>query len=128
MVSWNVTSCFQSKSKLKPSGRARIKIHVSDSWRNAILSVDNTANENVISRRLVIEVLGTEIAVIDKETAEFVRTRLSGEELEGYVDLTWCFEENTYRVQKLRLYVTTDHDPPYDVRLGKQAAKSYNLA
>lgn len=119
------------QSKQKPT-RAHIDIQTkgpdgSNYCNSAVLSYDRKPGENLVSRRLVENVLHIDVRSIDKESAAFLTRKLPGENVEGFVDLQWSFEDEKQK-QTTRLYVAADPDPPYDVRLGKQAAKRYGLA
>jgi len=98
-----------------------------DTTRSAILSCDTATDSNVISHRLVTKVLGEQYHPIDKEGALPVQTELYGEQIDGYVDLDWCWERNTGKWHNTRFLVTTMYNPPYDAVLGRKDAEYYGL-
>lgn len=83
---------------------------------------------NLVSPKLVLEVLRLEVQIDEKEGASrkipFQATLL---ETRGYVDLEWGFRKSR-KTQKTRFAVTSQYDPPFDVLLGRETAIESGLA
>ena len=96
-------------------------------WRIAKLSFDTTAETNLISQRLVTEVLGLTINPLEKECNTCVE-RQSGEvDAQGYVDLVWSFERSRKIFEPTRFVVTSTYDPPFDAVLGRSDSIKHGL-
>lgn len=95
-------------------------------WRAAILSIDSNSDSNVISQKLVTNVLCEPIHPIDKEAT---KPNEGGHEQQpqGYVDLDWCLRENSKRIHRTRFLISSTYDPPFDAVLGKNDASEYGL-
>lgn len=117
--------------QLRKPVQIEIKAHTPDNtetWRVAILSCDPKSEANVISEQLVTQVLRTPVCPLDEKAAAALEQR--GRHLDrvnGYVDLVWCFGNNTIRMQSTRFLVTSSHDPPYDAVLGRPDAEQHGL-
>ncbi|KAH7071639.1 hypothetical protein FB567DRAFT_538542 [Paraphoma chrysanthemicola] len=98
-----------------------------DIWRVAMLSCDLKSDTSLISQNLVTNVLGAHIHPFDKETTMQGAGRINTSEADGYVDLVWCFENNSNRMHNTRFTVTSCHDAPYDAVLGKGDAEHYGM-
>jgi hypothetical protein len=94
-------------------------------WRIAKLSLDTTAGTNLISQRLVTEVLGLTINPLECNTCV---ERQSGEiDAQGYVDLVWSFERSRKIFEPTRFVVTSTYDPPFDAVLGRRDSIKHGL-
>jgi hypothetical protein len=92
-----------------------------------MLSCDPQSNTNVISQSLVTNVLGAHIHPLDKETISHGKEQINVQEVNGYVDLYWCFEENSKRLHNTRFIVTSSQNAPYDAVLGRRDAEHYGM-
>jgi hypothetical protein len=120
----------QKKSPLRNPMPIEIRARTSDdveTSRGAILSCDPTSNANTISHRLATKVLNEPVHSFDHTFTEQSRARIHGEEVGGYVDLEWCFENNTKRWHTSRFLVTKTYNPPYDAVLGRSDAEIYGM-
>ena len=81
---------------------------------------------NVISRKLVTAVLCAHIQPFDIETATQEKDQIDTK-IEGYVDLSWRFENNSKETHTTRFLVPTCSNPPYDAVLGKIDAEYYGM-
>ncbi|KAJ9665653.1 hypothetical protein H2201_004137 [Coniosporium apollinis] len=99
------------------------------SWRIAILSFDPTTDSNLISPKLVTEVLGMTIHPLDGKEGELPYEQFKGQEMntQGYIDLAWCFQRSR-TVYNTRFVVTTTYNPPFDAVLGRKSAVEIGLA
>ena len=97
-------------------------------WRFAKLSYDKTTESNLISPKLVTEVLGRAITPSDMEYGKFVG-RFNGQDMEtqGYVDLVWCFQNQRNIYEHTRFVVTSTYDPPFDAVLGRRDSIKYGI-
>ncbi|KAH3917013.1 hypothetical protein HBH56_051110 [Parastagonospora nodorum] len=119
----------EDRTRLQPTPieiRARLSEDTETS-RVAILSYDPTSNTNIISYHLATKILEEPIHTLDNSSTNHVRTKIHGEEIGGYVDLDWCFEETSKRWHTSRFFVTTTYDPPYDAVLGRRDAEDYGM-
>ncbi|EUC43053.1 hypothetical protein COCMIDRAFT_101886, partial [Bipolaris oryzae ATCC 44560] len=98
-----------------------------DTWNRAVLICDSGVDYNIISHQLVTEVLQVPMQTIDEKMDAYVHTYGRGEEVVGYVDLTWCFEKNNKWMQTTRFWVTSTGNPCYDVILGRKDAEQCGL-
>ncbi|KAH3942720.1 hypothetical protein HBH98_183890 [Parastagonospora nodorum] len=122
----------EDRTRLQPTPieiRARLSEDTETS-RAAILSYDPVSNTNIISYHLATKILDEPIHALDgslpytdDSLKNHVRMRIHGEEIGGYVDLDWCFEETSKRWHTSRFFVTSTHDPPYDAVLGRRDAE-----
>jgi hypothetical protein len=122
--------CSQKARKPRRPVQIEICSQASDgieAWRVAVLSYNPKSNTNVISQELVTTVLGAPIHSIDKDTTESAHGRKHYAEMDGYVDLDWCFESNRQTLQSTRFFVTSCHNPPFDAVLGSPDAKRYGM-
>ncbi|KAF2638241.1 hypothetical protein P280DRAFT_431405 [Massarina eburnea CBS 473.64] len=90
-----------------------------ETWSAAILSSNPKTRQNVVSQRLVTEVLGQPFHTLDKEG----ETNYEQDGI-GYVDLVWC-RGNGRNINTTRFFVSSIYDPPYDLVLGKSDAQNY---
>ncbi|KAH7081863.1 hypothetical protein BKA63DRAFT_487523 [Paraphoma chrysanthemicola] len=124
MTGCNFCNVFCLGNKQDTSYDIEIRAHTPDSrdsWRVAVLSYNWKADNNVISQEL-LNVLGTPVQHFDEHTTKPKKGRKQRHDVDGYVDLEWCFE-HTKTIIKSRFYVTSVHDPPYDAVLGGADAK-----
>jgi hypothetical protein len=93
------------------------------------MSFDTASNINIISRRVVKEILNKPINNLEKENREYIQQESGCENLgEGYVDLTWCLEQHPRRVfGPTRFVVSGMYDPPFDAILGYRDTRGYGL-
>lgn len=69
--------------------------------------------------------LGAQITPLN--TIAYRKEQLHLPEVDGYVDLYWCFVNNSTQAYNTRFVVTSAKDPPYDAVLGKRYAKHYGM-
>jgi len=97
-------------------------------WRIAKLSFDATADTNLISPRLVTEVLGLTISPLEKGCNAYAELRSEEEaDAQGYVDLVWSFETSRKIFEPTRFVVTSTYDPPFDAVLGRGDSIKHGL-
>ncbi|KAH3964153.1 hypothetical protein HBI56_168050 [Parastagonospora nodorum] len=119
----------EDRTRLQPTPieiRARLSEDTETS-RAAILSYNPASNTNIISYHLATKILDEPIHTLDDSSTDHVRMRIRGEEIGGYVDLDWCFEDKSKRWHTSRFFVTTTYDPPYDAVLGQRDAEHYGM-
>lgn len=92
-----------------------------------MLSCNPNSDINVISQSLVTNVLGAHIHPFDKETTTQGKGRINTQEVDGYVNLVWCFENNSKRMHNTRFIVTSCRNAPYDAVLGKGDAEHHGM-
>ncbi len=73
------------------------------------------------------KVLGQQICPVDKEASINQKNHTFGENIDGFVNLDWCWEDNTQQLNNTRFFVTTTYDPPYDAVLGREDAIIYGM-
>jgi hypothetical protein len=83
----------------------------------------------VISKKLATSVLNKPIYQLEKEDMEWMARHDECDGLgEGYVDLTWCFEQSPRRIYgPTRFIVSATYDPPYDAVLGRRDSVNYGI-
>jgi hypothetical protein len=81
----------------------------------------------MISQKLVTNILGAPIHSFNKEATTHGQDRINTEEVDGYVDLVWCYEKNSKRMHNTRFFVTSCYSPPYDAVLGKKDAEHFGM-
>ena len=88
---------------------------------------DNSLETNLISPKLVTEILNMAIQPLDKEGQPYCN-HFDGKDwdIQGYVDLVWCFQ-NSRKVYETRFAVTANNDPPIDTVLGRTSGLEYGL-
>ena len=97
----------------------------STEWKKAIASYDTGTQCNVISRRLVEEML--DVRIVDDANPPVAEGEVLGSstKLHGYAELEWSTESRTDR-QISRFYVTKDPHVPFDIvlapKLGEKIA------
>lgn len=96
-------------------------------WRVAMLSCNPNSDINMISPKLVANTLGVSLQPPDKQDTSYGHGRKGAEEVEGFVDLTWRFEMRSVTPYKMRFFVTSNDDPPYDAVLGEKDAKHVGM-
>lgn len=99
-------------------------------WRVSKLSFDASENADLVSQRLVTQILALNIHPFDKETSFGLPiSTYNGQriETEGYVDLVWCLQ-NTRQIHNTRFLVTKAFDPPFDAVLGRRSTMETRLA
>jgi len=95
-------------------------------WRFAKLTIRPDLKFNIISQRLVIEVLDVQFERTRAQTAGYFH----GEELVtiGHVDLQWQPHQSVNACcGPTRFEVTEDRDPPFDAILGYEDSSRHNL-
>lgn len=92
-----------------------------------MLSCDPKSDTNVISQDLVTTVLGAHIHPFDKEVTAQGKNWINTQDVDGYVDLVWCFENNSRRMHNTRFIVTSCENAPYDAVLGMRDAERYGM-
>jgi hypothetical protein len=95
------------------------------SSRLATLSLDTDSDVNLISKKLVNEVLRIETRPLDKEGLVSV----DGQQvrLQGYVDIRWSINSAPRKIYSTRFYVPEIDDPSFDARLAQQTIQEYGL-
>ena len=97
-------------------------------WRVAELSSNPKCEDNVISQKLVTNVLGEPIHPLDKERVAPTRTTKHRPQVEGYVEVAWCLENAPRRIHgPMRFLVSSTYDPPYDAVLGRRDSVHYGI-
>ena len=92
-----------------------------------MLTCDPKLDTNIISRSLVTNLLGAHIHPLDKETMLHGKEQMNIQEVDGYVDLYWCFERNSKRLHNTRFIVTSSENASYDAVLGRKDAEHYGM-
>jgi len=83
---------------------------------------------NLIAPRLLSEVLGLTIHLFDKESwREMEHYNGHDGEVQGYVDLVWCFQTSRKTFEPTRFLVTSTYNPPFDVVLGRRDCKKAGI-
>jgi hypothetical protein len=121
-----------SQNERKPRRPVQIEIYSqapdgTEAWRVAVLSCNPKSDTNVISQGLVTTVLSVPVHPFDKETTKPAQSQKHCDEMDGYVDLDWCFESNRETMQSTRFFVTSCHNPPFDAVLGRPDAKRHGM-
>ncbi|KAH8722342.1 hypothetical protein GQ44DRAFT_687098 [Phaeosphaeriaceae sp. PMI808] len=98
-----------------------------EAWRLAILSYDPNFESNMISQKLVINVLGAPIQPFDEESTTHGKDRINVSMADGYVDLVWCCENNSKQIHKSRFLVASCYNPPYDAVLGRKDGEHFGI-
>lgn len=98
-----------------------------ETWRAAILSYDRNTSQNIISYRIVTEVLNIQMRLIDQDTKGHRSLNSYGEEIAGIILLEWRLEGSRELGNRTWFYVTTTDNPAYDVVVGRDAAEKYGL-
>ena len=93
--------------------------------RSTVLSCDEYATINYISSGAATE-LGQEPHPIDKEANPW-GSKAPREDIKGYIDLDWRFENSTREWYTTSFYVTSTNDPPYDAVLGRREAEQLGM-
>ncbi|KAF2475392.1 uncharacterized protein BDR25DRAFT_301083 [Lindgomyces ingoldianus] len=125
-----------AKRKVRRPNPRTIEIHTDSSrhssgiWRVAELSFDIASETNVISQRLVKNVLEKPITQLEKEDREWAIAQNDCESsVGGFVDLVWCFERSPRRLHgPTRFLVSETYDPPYDAVLGRRDTVECGIA
>lgn len=92
------------------------------------MSFDTAADTNLISPRLVTEVLGLTISPLEKGCNTYSEQRSEEEvDAQGYVDLVWSFETSRKIFEPTRFVVTSTYDPPFDAVLGWRDSVKHGL-
>ncbi|KAF2732876.1 hypothetical protein EJ04DRAFT_565619 [Polyplosphaeria fusca] len=123
------------RQKRKPKYRNATTIEVrssapedSETWRLAVLSSDAHNEDNLVSQRLVTNVLHLPIQPLDKEAAASVKAKAGKHRaVEGYVDLVWCFQTPPRDKNKTKFLVSKTFNPPYDAVLGRKDSITYGM-
>lgn len=71
--------------------------------------------------------LRAHIHPLDKESIPDGEEQINTQEVDGYVDLYWCFENNSKRLHNTRFIVMSSQNVPYDAILGKRDADHYGM-
>lgn len=96
-------------------------------WRIALLSFDIAMTSNLISPKLVTEILGMDIHTWSiKEGAPVENWQGQTLSTQGYVDIVWGLQR-TRPVRCTRFAVTAIYDPPFDAVLGREAMEDEGL-
>ena len=94
----------------------------------AILWYPGDENDaNLISPKLVSEILHLEIQTSENEQDRPLIYQGKQLETRGYVDLEWSFKKSR-STRQTRFVVVSTNDPPFDVLLGRKAAIECGLA
>jgi len=93
------------------------------------MSYNLATDANLVSPRLVSEVLRLTIHLFDKESRRDTE-QYNGQDVEvqGYVDLVWCFHSSRKIFEPTRFLVTAAYDPPFDVVLGRKDCRRAGIA
>ncbi|OCK90704.1 uncharacterized protein K441DRAFT_233251 [Cenococcum geophilum 1.58] len=94
------------------------------SSRLATLSLNADSDLNLISKKLVNEVLSIETRPHDKGVVSVDGQQVR---LQGYVDIRWSINSAPRKIYSTRFYVPEIDDPSFDVRLAKQTIQEYGL-
>ncbi|KAF2488941.1 hypothetical protein BU16DRAFT_531984 [Lophium mytilinum] len=86
------------------------------------MSYNSATNANFIAPRLLREVLHITIHPFDKESS-MGHYNEEGIEIQGYVDLIWCFRTSRKVFEPTRFFVTAVYNPPFDLVLGQRDCK-----
>jgi len=118
--------------KIQTQRSVKIEICVSgnegnNEWRVVQLSFDRASNINVISQKLATTILRTPLRPLGRPCTFSEIYFDDGKELQG-VDVVWCLAYDLKRVYGPTLFlVSSEYDPPYDVRLGKIDTLKFGL-
>jgi len=130
-MTWNCLPRVKARSKRKATvpQTSTIEFYTGqrdarDVWRIARLSFDFDTDVNLISPRLVTEVLGLVITPLEHKD-EYGKGQ--NKRFQGYVDLTWCFYTSRKICGPMRWMVTTAYDPPFDAVLGRKDYKKAGI-
>ncbi|KAH7379488.1 hypothetical protein BKA66DRAFT_466053 [Pyrenochaeta sp. MPI-SDFR-AT-0127] len=129
---WFSTVLQRRKKRRGPPQPVPIEIRIqlsdnTEAWRLAILSCNPNSESNMISQKLVTNILSARIQALDKEATTYEQDQMKTDEVDGYVDLVWCFEKSSKRMHNTRFLVTSCYSPPYDAVLGKKDAEHVGM-
>jgi len=92
------------------------------------MSYNLTADVGLASPRLLTEVLGTTIHSFDSDSRRHIKFNGQDMEVQGYVDLVWCYEQSRKIFEPTRFMVTAAYNPPFDVALGRKDYKRTEIS
>ncbi|OAL45424.1 hypothetical protein IQ07DRAFT_208867 [Pyrenochaeta sp. DS3sAY3a] len=95
--------------------------------RSAILTCDTSSDYNVISKKLITDVLHEQYHPIGDASSLSSSAQRDIDGLDGYVYLDWRWESNKEEWHNSLFYITKTADPPYDAVLGRSDAEYYGL-
>ena len=82
------------------------------------MKIDESTDANLVSAKLVTEVLKTHITPTSKNGFHPIGDKYV--ETAGSVDLIWCFHATSRKIYKVRFSVTAAWDPPFDLIVGRK--------
>lgn len=89
----------------------------------------DNADVNLVSNKLVRDVLGMHIHQSSEKDSALVLFRGQTVETKGFIDVDWGVEKSRSRsVYQTRFLVTSEVDPPFDFVLGRKFAIAYGLS